>query len=237
MPFDFQAENHAVEVRTNPFATKFVCGAMPWFGDDLTLLAKELLASRRIGCAIVGPHGTGKSTLLENLAPALGQVRIRLGPEGIAAESNSDGNLVWLQLRRGRAGDLAFSPWECIRQSKPHWCKGGILILDGYEQLYPWQRLRLLIRLQLSGMRLLATSHRHHLALQTILETSVSDSIVHKVIGHLLRYCPEDQAAKEWLHAKAKQALLSHRGNLREALMDLYDCYRDREFLACREHV
>ncbi len=90
---------------TNPFATRFVApGIIPWVAVDQGAPSLELLAARltqdfRNRAEIVGPHGSGKSTLMRHLAENLGGVRASFSFDGTLQAENRGGRIVWVQLR------------------------------------------------------------------------------------------------------------------------------------------
>ncbi len=110
--------------RDNPFATCWTRpGALPFrFADGQSaelLVAK--LADQGWWGAIVGPHGSGKSSLLESLKPAIEEAERRV---------------IAIALRDGQ------------RRLPPYFfeaCEGSrsLAVIDGYEQLGRWERLKL----------------------------------------------------------------------------------------------
>lgn len=115
----------------NPFRTACVEALAPRLDEPLPALVARFAAAGQRGL-LAGPHGSGKTTTLEALAPLLGEV-------------------TWLRLRADRAHNraaIALLP-RLI---------SGVLLLDGLEQLGPlawWQ-------VQRRAPRILATSHREH---------------------------------------------------------------------------
>lgn len=66
------------QIAINPFATRYVRpGQLAWIGDgphSLSKLVDTFTLELHCRAAIVGPHGTGKSTLLAHMIPLLGYV-------------------------------------------------------------------------------------------------------------------------------------------------------------------
>lgn len=191
-------------MKSNPLATRFVSpGKLVWrsrSGESLEDIANRF-HSLHARAAIVGPHGTGKSTLLENLAPL------------IATQASS---VVWLKLR-GRLASCR-TVLQCYRQ----WARQGtLLIVDGYEQLPLIARPCLLFLSRLARASLLITSHRST-ALPTLVETSVDEQLARDLLDELL---PLDLCQREKLLELSllRQMLAKHDGNLREVFMELYD--------------
>lgn len=218
--------HYDIDRRTaNPLATRYVApGRLPWIATgDATLenLVEKFHALNRC-CQIVGPHGSGKSTLLEHLIVRLGHPVIRIDADGYAtqlAEQTSAGpqTIWWFKLRRGSAGMKRFDRfWR-------QWKFGGILVLDGGEQLSWWRRLRLRSWATGRARGLIVTSHTD-LGLDTLLRTQVTSQLAKEVVRLAFREArgesdlPDQIERIDWNRWLAK-----HRGNLRECLMELYD--------------
>jgi hypothetical protein len=244
--------------RVNPFATRYVHpGAIPWLVPttdqgpqpaDARFFARlvdrfENECQRR--AAIVGPHGTGKSTLLEHLIPRLGKVVHRTEPTAFSNDTRAESaprpligqeegqasagyyHIVWLSLRRDRQ---PFTTWW---RTNRYWSKRSLLVIDGFEQLHA--PLRWLLRRvnQFSQRGLLVTSHRPS-ALTTLCAPRGDVATLQATIRHAFRTasatgehaCIDEQA---YCDAKMLQALLEQEGgNIREVLMRLYDRFEAR---------
>lgn len=156
---------------------------------------------------IIGPHGSGKSTLLATLVPAL--------------EHQGRSTLV-LTLHDGQRR-LPSQTWLAL-QLPP----GGVLVIDGYEQLSPLSRLRLRWLCRRRRLGLIVTAH-HGVGLPELLNTTTDVSLAQTLVADLLGrhdelITPEEVAAR----------FEHHQGNLRELLFEMYDLYearraRDRE--------
>jgi len=190
---------------SNPFATKFIRpGAIPYLfprGITADSLATQLQSQQWRG-SIIGPHGSGKSSLLTALTPhweALGRVVVRQ------------------QLHGGqRALD-----WKSLHVRQ--WTNRTLVIIDGYEQLSSWQRFLLAVRCYLRGAGLLVTAHGP-VGLPAIFTTKPSLELALGIVQQLLpesddRITPADVA----------QAYTAQHGDLREMLLRLYDVFRARE--------
>ncbi len=189
---------------SNPFSSRFIkSGAIPFFGEDETIaetLGERFEKNGRFG-QIIGPHGTGKTTLL-------GTLLSRLVAQGRIVIATS------LHDRQRRLPKEFLSRIEAIG---PEWEK-TILVLDGYEQLgYPARFfLRRLRRTRRLG--LLLTSHRPIWGVPILHRTAPDFAVLQQTVQHLLRET-ETQIPSEEL----KELFDRFSGNIRLVLLELYD--------------
>jgi len=190
-----------MNARDNPFATARVLRIRYAMRDaDWPALLARVKAHGYRG-ALVGPHGAGKTTLLEDLQQ-------QLEARGIPT--------VWLRRDMQRPHftraelDAAFA-----RITRAH-----VICLDGAEQLtrLGWISFKRRAR---SARGLLITSHREGL-LPTLHACSTNVQLLEEIVGRLLSPTPLASPAS----LPTSQDLFErHRGNLRDALRELYDCY------------
>lgn len=180
--------------RLRPGAIPFVFPAGVSLADVLARLEQAAWRGQ-----IVGPHGSGKSALLETLIPAI---------------EAAGRPVVRFTLRDGQRhiADAARSPLV----------PGTLLVIDGYEQLSPWHRLRVRWRCRSQRLGLLVTCHRP-CRLPRVFEAAVDPELAWRVVSHLLA----GQTGRITRHDVAARLALHH-GNLRETLFDLYDLYELR---------
>src|SRR5215210_193427 len=143
-----------VRARDNPFASDRVERLRYRLPEGLSwdqLL--ERLAALRWRAALVGPHGRGKTTLLEELAPRLTARGFRVRTVTLRQEERG---VDWKRLRDLGADDILF--------------------LDGAELLgrFAWLRVRFFCR---RAAGLIVTSHRPGL-LPTLLECSTTPELL-----------------------------------------------------------
>jgi len=188
----------------NPFSTTFVRpGAVPFLfpaGVGIADLVTQLETQDWWG-QIIGPHGTGKSTLLAGLMQAL----VSAGREPL-----------WYAFRDGvislpsfRAEHLGLHP-------------EAVLVIDGYEQLSSWRRWRLCRACRRSAGGLVVTAHAS-VGLPGLYNTSVDADMAQRVLSHLNRERTSNVSPEDLV-----QCLTIRKGNLREALFDLYDLHERR---------
>ncbi|QDU31257.1 hypothetical protein ETAA8_64100 [Anatilimnocola aggregata] len=189
---------------SNPFATKFIRpGAIPYQfppGISVESLTTQLKAQHWRG-SIIGPHGSGKSSLIAALIPTLeAQARV----------------IVRQQLHGGqRALDWQSLNWR-------NWNERTLVIVDGYEQLSFWQRLLLRARCLQRGAGLLVTAHQP-VSLPAIFTTQPTFELALRIVQQLLPDS-DDQITP----ADVAEAYAAQRGDLREMLLSLYDVFRQR---------
>ncbi|HVX63903.1 MAG TPA: hypothetical protein VHC19_24990 [Pirellulales bacterium] len=189
---------------TNPFATRYVRpGAIAFRfaeGESARRLVARLQANGWRG-QIVGAHGTGKSTLLASLRPAL-----EAAGRSVVSFSLHDGQ------RR-----LPANP-RLLRSLREQ----DMLVIDGYEQLGAMARFSLRLICRKSRCGLLVTAHAD-VGLPALYATQVDLSTAQSIAADLL-----SGAESTISQADVEQALTQHSGNLREALFYLYDLYELR---------
>ncbi len=195
--------DHSDLADVNPFSTRYIRpGALPFLfsaGAQAADLVARLRQQRWWG-QIVGPHGSGKSSLLAALRPSLETA-------GLAP--------LIVTLHQGqRRLDVALND-QLAGQTR-------LMVIDGYEQLGWMARCRLKHFCRRHGLGLLVTSHRG-CGLPPLFQTQATlpqaQAIVEQLqAGFAARIAPDDVRA----------ALQRHGGNLREMLFDLYDLYESR---------
>ncbi|HEY4310406.1 MAG TPA: hypothetical protein VGN12_13220 [Pirellulales bacterium] len=185
-------------IPTNPFASRYIRpGALPYHfqqGEDAATLIARLQALGWWG-QITGPHGTGKSTLVAALLPKIERACRR--PLLITLH-DGERSLVAHRRRLARCDAVT------------------LLVIDGYEQLSPWNRFWLRRACRQRKCGLLVTAHKP-VGLPTLTKTAVDAALARNVLYEL------HPAATAEHEAVLSRSLLAHSSNLREALFDLYD--------------
>lgn len=178
----------------NPFNAQRI-DALPYVEHAIMLddVMDRLEANGYRG-ALCGPHGCGKSAMLEALGPRL-QAK-GLTPVPLFINSDERGPLPkrWLHaMREARADDA--------------------LLLDGYDLLRPSARLRAQV-LSRSAGAVIVTTHRD-VAYKTIARPTPSATLLATLIERL--------SAEHAKQIDAAALLKSCKGNLRDALRLAYD--------------
>ncbi|MBI3466953.1 MAG: hypothetical protein HY000_28395 [Planctomycetes bacterium] len=166
---------------------------------------------------ITGPHGSGKSTLLAALVPALREAGRRV-------------ELITLHDGQRRL------PLDLV--STPELDAAAMIVVDGYEQLSRWSRLRLRRLCTRRGWGLLVTAHAD-VGLPQLFQTKVTDQLAAQIIRRLQQPASAGGSLRDALSASAATAdcitydeitaiLARNGGNMRETLFTLYDLYELR---------
>jgi hypothetical protein len=193
--------------QSNPFATRWTRpGAIQFdFGGRSTIDGLvDRLAESDWRAAIVGAHGSGKSTLVATLLPAI----------------ESAGRRV--TLVRLHDGQRRFCESPCrIDRLEP----ASLLVIDGYEQLGRLRRWRLAAQCRRIGCGLLVTSH-HKCGLPVLFRTEPNLSLVQRLVERCLP--PHEDRIRS---SDIEHAWRRHGGNVREVLFELYDVFEARRRL------
>ena len=190
---------------TNPFsAARIRPGTIDFIferGNSLTQLV-DVLESNHWNGAIIGLHGTGKSTLLAALIPAIEARDLIV-------------NFITLT-----AGQRTLPPdfFKSLREA----AGPGIAAVDGIEQLSAWSRLRLKQFCKSHGAGLLVASHRAA-RLPVIYQTAIDVPRAWRVVERFQDGFPPLVRLSDLV-----ERLTQRHGNIREALFDLYDIYEER---------
>ncbi len=199
---------------SNPFSTRFIQpGAIPYHrfdGGSVADLANAFLAIPSGRGALVGPHGSGKSTLVASLVEEWKCLRPGLKIHAVRFSTDQ-------------------SPSKALNATLRAWSQASLAVLDGYEQLKFWSRLKVAWVARNKAMRVLATAHHEVRGFETLWTTSVSDRSSQWVIEKLLQppsaspsefqqWVEQLLASQEWQRSRKK-----HDQNLRESLFDMYD--------------
>jgi len=192
-------------VNENPFITRNVQpGSIAFLfpiGENETSLLDRLENQKWWG-QIVGPHGTGKSTLLATLIPAIE----RRGRHPLLIELRNRQRRIPVNLKHEKAIDSL-----------------TVLIVDGYEQLGLLSRFFLRRFCRQHGIGLVVTSHKK-VGLPTLLHTEGRLKTTQQIVSQLLEN-NEDSIIKPDEVARSFEA---HNGNVREVLFEMYDIFENR---------
>jgi len=140
----------------NPFSAEHhQPGAIPWIGSPTIQQLGDTWRQAGWMGQILGPHGTGKTTLLRHLAN-------------------------WARLEGHEVMELRGSNLHLIEPVR----RGVLVVLDSAEEVgwLRWLSFRLLLRRRQSG--LLVTSHRR-LGLPTLFQTRMNAALAGAIVARL----------------------------------------------------
>jgi energy-coupling factor transporter ATP-binding protein EcfA2 len=184
-----------LRARDNPFAVERVLRLRYQFRDDDWSSLLQRLRSLNDRAAIVGPKGSGKTTLLEELAERLSARGLRIHRLFLNEQSRA-------------------YPADFVRRLSSSLGERDIILFDGCEQLSlpAWWRFQWATR-RAGG--LVITRHLPG-RLPTLIECRTTRELFAELVGRL-----HDPAmlAPDMLD----RLFVKHRGNLRDAIRELYD--------------
>ncbi|TWU43818.1 NACHT domain protein [Novipirellula aureliae] len=203
------SEGH--DLISNPFCTRFVRpGAIPYRFDEAELpgthgadSALDRMTTRVVQVrfsVIVGPHGSGKSTLLQTLLP----------------------NLQTAFCDFAKVHLIASQPCQRpIMEASNGLVSGGLLVVDGMEQLATWQRKFLLWRSKRRNHSILATAHRPLRGFEILQTTALSAQKIRELTKQRIASMSEN--TQQMILNELSNRPLGPETNLRELWFDLYD--------------
>ena len=184
---------------SNPFATCWTKPSAVSYqfpaGQSGELLVTRLAAVNWWG-AIVGPHGAGKSTLLATLVPLL-----------VAAGRH----VSTIALRDGQRR----LPPECLPRALA--LTQPLVVVDGYEQLSRFARLRLRWRCRRAAAGLLVTSHAAT-GFPIIAALDPDLELVQQLVARLTHVVPSPVTPADVAASHA-----GHGSNVRDIMFELYE--------------
>jgi GTPase SAR1 family protein len=192
-----------MRARDNPFSSERIDRVC--FRPQGQSWRQIMVSLARLGfrASIVGPHGSGKTIMLESLVP-------RLKERGYSIKL----------LRLSSARPKIPKGWlKSISRNRD---LRNILIVDGADQMGPVSWLFLKHISRRAGGLIVATHCKG--MLPVLLECTTSP--------HLLNEIVTDLVGEEAAPLRDTNAMLfaKHKGNLRSALRELYDIYAEREY-------
>jgi energy-coupling factor transporter ATP-binding protein EcfA2 len=227
-----RSENRSapVTVRTigrfaaNPFTTKRTCPSnLPHLaapvhpdGDSISDWVRRWEKTGFFG-QVIGPHGSGKTNL--SLAIA-GFVQGRFSsPIRATIRTHRFFGTPPIEVANGFAATRM--------ESGPR----RLFIIDGIERITRLNRWLMLTHLRREQAGVLITSHRRLHGIATICETTPGIDVLHRLVSYLLRKHELPRSyRRKFENGWAVWAYQKSQGNLREALMLLYDRFEDVRF-------
>ncbi len=193
----------------NPFrSSRLRPGVIPYLftADDSWGQFLQRWESLQFRAAVVGPHGTGKSTLLYQVHKW--------------AESQR-----WIvhriQVRPATRWRHGWDFFHAVLWQPPT----SLILLDGWEQLPVLIQVLCAIAIRLRCLRLLATSHTST-QFRTVLDSTLSPQRAARVIDTIMLLQAVGTGEKRGSMATVDQLrewLTARSGSVREVMFDLYD--------------
>jgi energy-coupling factor transporter ATP-binding protein EcfA2 len=238
----------------NPFATRFVRPDEAEFlesaNDEVTNVAKLFLESENCIGQIVGPHGSGKTTLTYAVEPLLRSRFPKVRRMTIRSSRVANRRF---DLPGNSETDSSFwmtSPWpkfplveffdQKYRQTQPEYCAGipkfsrtspadqrtidrQLLIVDGIERIGFLNRLGLVAACKRMRLGLLLTTHRPIPNIKVLDRISPDKETFHRIVDQLLiGYSGPITVSPQTI----EHCYFEADQNYREALMLLYDKFQ-----------
>lgn len=190
----------------NPFAVRHVApGTIPYFfsnADELRQLVKRADSASWTG-QIVGPHGSGKTTLVRHLS---GELKERFDTvEFLIVRSIRE-----VQVCQRMEG----TSYQASRTLAVNGNEKTLYVIDGVERLSWLQRKLLVADCRRKQIGLLVTAHRRLLGLPVFYETSFDKTRFGKILHHL---------GTEQYEGHYDRLKEEFGDNCREMLFELYD--------------
>ena len=193
---------------SNPFATRFTRpGAQPFLFEDGRTAHNiiERLKQNNWWGQIIGPHGSGKSTLVSTLEPAFDVHR----RDVIHLRMHENEHRLPARLFSGN-----------------NWRETTQLVVDGYEQLGRYSRWRIKRHCRRRGCGLLVTTH-FDVGLPTVFTTEPTPETTERLVAQLLDLHGHGDLMGQGPYGsdQIRAAFKRHDGDVRELLFELYDLY------------
>ena len=193
---------------SNPFASRFTRpGAIPYLyppGQSAETLLETLQKNNWQG-EIIGPHGSGKSSLLAELLPRMGEAGRKVVPISL------------------HQGDRTLS---VSKSDVKAWNSQTQVVVDGYEQLSWWSERRLQGWVKAQQAGLLITAHQP-MGLPPLFTTQPTLELARQIVAQLLKESTNGTGVPS--HEDVAAAFARHPTNLREMLFSLYDVHQRRQ--------
>lgn len=199
--------SHEDSADDNPFASCHIRpGAIPFLfvGDESVAGLVARLRDSGWRGEVIGPHGAGKSSLVQTLLPAL-------------RDAGRQPRLIQLHAGQRRL--------PCSWRELAALPATTVIVVDGYEQLSRWWRFRLGRLCARRGYGLVVTSHTP-MGLPTLYPFRPNRAAAHAVVEWLLR--DRHGPAHAITATDVDDAFDASGGNIRETLFRLYDVYEQR---------
>lgn len=194
----------------NPFSSRFIRpGARRYFfppKESITSVLERLFEKRVV--QIVGPHGSGKSTLVEMICQSIDSEFAKF-----VIPSSCDKNHAFKEVHNKIAASS----------------RDQLLIVDGIEQLKTSHRRRIIAKCRKQRLFLLVTTHES-VGIDTLIQTATSLNVFRQIVDDMLNGRLDSVSGDADLIeiSDIERAFKNSFPDLREALFELYDVFERR---------
>ncbi len=208
----------------NPFAAETIRAGVEPFVFPPGITSQSLWTKFAEGGwlgQIVGPHGSGKTTLVRTLLQHPPWSKVLAEVYVCKARSCK-----LVECRAAAEGDSFCKVVKgCLRT------RGGkLIVIDGAEQIPMMVRSMILALAMLRGIKLLVTSHKEFRHFSTLLHLKPTFPLAWELVSARLERARQWRAACGLPGVDLNEDVVrvifeKHRGNIREMLFELYDIY------------
>ena len=220
----------------NPFSTKFTRpGSLPYLfkdPDHIGHILNKLEKNQFLG-QIVGPHGSGKTTLARHLSGLFDDQFKVARFLTIRTPTKPFQNLEMVEQTEGGVREIdELTNQMFIEQVSSINPLRTIYFVDGWGQVESYHRRIFVENCKNNRFGLVVTVHRKRSQLPVICEVQSDFEIFTRIVRHLQR-----NSIIELNGGLVREAYVAAAGNFREAFMQLYDDYEIRYRNKIKESV
>lgn len=196
----------------NPFSSRYIKpGAREYLfpvGESIEKLIERLHEKRIV--EIVGPHGSGKSTLVEMIRKS---IECKFSKIVIPSHRDKTESLKEIELAIENCSS------------------DDLVIVDGIEQMKASQRNRIFAQCKKNNLMLLVTTHES-VGFETLIRTETNYLLFKQMVDEMLHVQSDGdnypESVRPVTDAEIEKVFKEYAPNIREALFALYDIFERR---------